>query len=169
VTIHLLQPQSPAEWRRARRLIERYTASLKLDLSFQDLAHELAHLEEEYGAPAGAFLLAVEDATCLGCVGLRRFSSQSGELKRLYTVPEARGRGIGRALAQAIIGHAQQLGYDRLLLDTLPAMHDAQRLYVSLGFTPTDAYRFNPVPGTAYLELLLHPDVPGAALDSKGE
>jgi ribosomal protein S18 acetylase RimI-like enzyme len=40
-------------------------------------------------------------------------------------------------------------------LDTLPQMDRAQELYRSLGFMPIDAYRFSPVPGTVFLELLL--------------
>ena len=70
-------------------------------------------------------------------------------------IPAARGRGVGGLLAQGIVAAAKQLGYTRLLLDTLPSMKEAQSLYVSLGFKPTAAYRFNPVRGTAFLELEL--------------
>ncbi|MDX1375795.1 MAG: GNAT family N-acetyltransferase [Burkholderiales bacterium] len=155
MAVRLTAPRSAEDWRRARRLIEAYAASLEVDLAFQDFAHELEHLAAEYAPPGGAFLLAEEDAIDLGCVGLRRFADQSGEVKRLYTVPAARGRGIGRALAEAIVAEGRRLGYRRLLLDTLPTMAAAQALYRSLGFTPTVAYRYNPVPGTAYLELEL--------------
>lgn len=155
VTIRLLQPQSSDDWRLARRLIEEYAGSLDLDLSFQDIAHELGHLAEEYGPPGGAFLLAKEGSACLGCVGLRHFSAGTGEIKRLYTVPAVRGRGLGRTLAEAIVARGRELGYERLFLDTLPSMQDAQRLYLSLGFKATTAYRYNPVAGTAFLELPL--------------
>jgi len=60
VTIRLAQPQSEADWRHARRLVEEYAASLGLDLSFQNFAHEVEHLAGEYASPAGAFLLAEE-------------------------------------------------------------------------------------------------------------
>jgi hypothetical protein len=40
---------------------------------------------------------------------------------------------------------------------SLPSMQNAQRLYLSLGFRPTAAYRYNPVAGTTFLELKLHP------------
>ena len=153
MTIDLSRPRSEHDWRTARRLIEEYAASLNLDLSFQNLGHELDHLADEYGPPAGAFLLAREAEQPLGCVGLRRFADNVGEIKRLYVAPAARGRGLGRRLAEAIITEAPPLGYTRLVLDTLPHMKDAQALYASLGFVPTTPYRFNPVPGTAFLEL----------------
>jgi putative acetyltransferase len=57
MAIRLVQPHSDREWRRARQLIEEYAASLDLDLSFQNIAHELEHLPGEYGPPAGAFFL----------------------------------------------------------------------------------------------------------------
>lgn len=155
MAIHLVQPNSEDQWRNARRLIEEYAASLNLDLSFQNLAYELEHLVSEYGPPAGAFFLAEENGSYLGCVGLRHFSDGIGEIKRLYTIPAARGRGLGRLLASRIVAAGKLLGYRRLLLDTLPSMKEAQSLYVSLGFKPTAAYRFNPVAGTAFLELEL--------------
>jgi putative acetyltransferase len=154
-TIELQQPQSSEDWREARRLVEEYAASLHLDLGFQNIAHELEHLANEYSAPTGAFLIATEEGVALGCVGVRRFAGKDGEIKRLYVVPAARGRGIGRLLAVRIVQEANRLGYARLLLDTLPAMHEAQGLYAALGFKPTPAYRFNPLAGAAYFELLL--------------
>jgi putative acetyltransferase len=158
--MRLIPPQSEQTWKQARLLIEQYTATLGLDLSFQNLAHELQHLGSEYAAPLGCFLLAedlsaAQDALYLGCVGLRQFSAGVGEIKRLYTVPAARGRGVGRLLAEGIVAAARQMGYAKLLLDTLPGMREARSLYASLGFKPTSAYRFNPVPDAVFLELTL--------------
>jgi putative acetyltransferase len=154
-TIELWQPQSAGQWLQARRLVEEYAASLNLDLGFQDIAHELEHLAGAYAPPTGAFLIASQHAELLGCVGLRRHAEGDGEIKRLYVVPAARGRGIGLRLAREVVARAAALGYRRLLLDTLPAMQEAQSLYRALGFTPTSAYRYNPLPGAAYFELPL--------------
>lgn len=155
----LRQPAEPREWREARALIEEYAASLRIDLDidlgFQNFAHELEHLDQEYAGADGAFLLAREEDACLGCVGVRRFGPADGEIKRLYVVPAARGRGIGLMLARAIVAEARRLGYARLLLDTLSFMQEAQSLYASLGFRRIEAYRFNPLPGATYYELPL--------------
>jgi GNAT superfamily N-acetyltransferase len=150
--IRLAQPKSEEGWRQARQLIEDYAASLNLDLSFQNFAHEVEYLTSEYAPPTGAFLLAEEKGVYIGCVGVRQFSDGIGEIKRLYAIPAARGHGVGRLLAQGIVAAAKQLGYTRLFLDTLPSMKEAQSLYVSLGFKPTAVYRFNPVPGTVFME-----------------
>lgn len=151
----LLRADEQVHWRHARGLLGEYAASLGLDLSFQNFEHEIANLETEYALPGGAFFMARENGRLLGCVGLRRFSDGTGEIKRLYVVPAARGQGVGRQLAQAAVTAGRALGYERLLLDTLPSMQAAQSLYQSLGFKPVDAYRFNPVVGTTFLELKL--------------
>ena len=151
----LKRPDTPADWNDARRLVEAYASSLNLDLSFQNFADEIEHLAAEYGPPAGAFLLAEANGCRVGCVGLRAFSGATGEVKRLYVEPSARGLGAGRALANGIVTRGRELGYTRLVLDTLPSMGEAQALYASLGFQPIAPYRFNPVPGTAFMELHL--------------
>jgi GNAT superfamily N-acetyltransferase len=153
--VRLIQPSTAAHWQDARRLIEAYAASLGLDLSFQNFAEEIERLSTEYGPPRGAFLLAEVEGRAIGCVGLRAFDEATGEIKRLCVDPAARGHGAGRALAEAIVARGRELGYTRLVLDTLPSMGEARALYLSLGFTPITPYRFNPVPGTSFLELKL--------------
>jgi predicted acetyltransferase len=123
-----------------------------VDLSFQDIGSELANLESEYSPPAGVFLLAGLRGACVGCGAIRRFSEGVGEIKRLYVSPEARGVGLGRRLATALVEEGEKLGYERLRLDTLPTMSEALALYRSLGFEPIAPYRFNPIAGSVFLE-----------------
>ena len=151
--VTLVQPGSPEHWAAARALVEEYAASLQLDLEFQNFDEEIASLDREYGSPDGCFVLAVQDNRFVGCGGVRRHDASACEMKRLYVVPAARGGGIARLIAERLIAHARERGYRSMLLDTLPTMARAQALYRSLGFTPTDAYRFNPVPGATFWTL----------------
>ena len=153
--IEIAAPASAEDWRASRRLVEEYAAALDVDLCFQNFATELANFESEYSAPAGAFLLARDAGLAVGCVGLRRHADGSGEIKRLYVAPQARGRGTGEALVRGIVAAGRRLRYRRLVLDTLPSMTAAQDLYRRLGFQPVAPYRFNPVEGTVFLELAL--------------
>ena len=129
-----------------RTLFREYADGLGVDLSFQDFESELAD-------PLGFYVLVLLSER--GCVALRRIDDETCEMKRLYVRPDARGTGLGRGLAEAVIAHARAIGFDRMLLDTLPSMAEARDLYASLGFRETDAYRDNPIEGTSYLELKL--------------
>lgn len=132
-----------------------YAAELSVDLEFQNFGEEVEHLETHYGPPDGVLLLAHDGGRFIGCGGLRKFSGDTAEMKRLYVAPAGRGSGAGRALALEIIERARTLGYTRILLDTLPSMKAGQALYRAIGFRVIPAYRFNPVPGTIYMELPL--------------
>ncbi|HEX3119978.1 MAG TPA: GNAT family N-acetyltransferase [Candidatus Acidoferrum sp.] len=149
----LVHPNSASLWETARDLVREYAASLNVSLDFQNFDDELLHFESEYAPPAGTFLLARNETEFLGCGALRRFSATECEMKRLYVRPAGRKLGLGRQIADALIAEAKSLGYTRMLLDTLPTMQSAQSLYRSLGFVPTEPYRFNPIEGSAYLKL----------------
>jgi len=134
-----------------RALITEYANSLGVDLSFQNLDHELATLDVFYEQ----ILVARDDQDAAGCVALRRIDDEICEMKRLYVRPQFRGHDLGRRLADRIIEEARQRGYKRIRLDTLPTMTAAIPLYRSLGFVEITPYRFNPVEGTRFMELAL--------------
>jgi putative acetyltransferase len=107
--MRLLHAATSAEWDEARRLVREYAASLDVDLSFQNFDEELQHFASEYAPPGGAFILAEDAGQYLGCIGLRRLSADSGEIKRLYIVPTARGRGLGRVLVERVLAVARDI------------------------------------------------------------
>lgn len=153
-TARIVSATSPDHIEVARTLFLEYADSLGVDLCFQDFGTELAGLPGDYAAPRGALLLALDGENRLGCVAVRPLQwPEVAEMKRLYVRPAGRGQGLGRRLAEAAIDFARETGYSAMRLDTLPEMIGAIALYESLGFRGTDAYRFNPVEGTRYLEL----------------
>ena len=153
--LRILEIKTKGDLFEVRNLFEEYADSLGIDLDFQGFDEELAELPGEYGSPDGCLLLALWKGQVAGCVALRKFSSGICEMKRLYTKPQFRGLGIGRALCEEVIGWARRLGYERMRLDTLPSMEEAKGLYGSLGFREIEPYRFNPVEGASFMELTL--------------
>ena len=151
------QASSPADISLARELFREYADWLKVDLCFQGVERELATLPGDYAPPGGRLLIAWHHEKPVGCIALRRVDATTGEVKRLYVRPEARGRRTGRRLVEQVIAAARQNGYRRLVLDTLPQMAEAQVLYRSFGFTEVPAYYANPLPGVIYLALDLAP------------
>ena len=131
----------------------------------QGWASEPLHVEEietlpgEYAAPRGrAFVvrdrLAVA-APAVGCVLLRpveRWCVDCVEMRRLYVVPETRGRGIGRRMVEAGESWAREVGYRRLRLVTLPHMREAISLYGNLGFSVVEPYRPSTAPDAIFMD-----------------
>jgi ribosomal protein S18 acetylase RimI-like enzyme len=151
VAVEIREPRA-AELEEARRLVEEYVESLGIDLGFQQIEQELGEFPGAYGPPEGTLLLAYAGGEAAGCVAVRSLEGDCCEMKRLYVRPAFRGRGLGRALAAAALEAARQLGYGRMRLDTLPEMEAARELYRRLGFKEIAPYRFNPTPGTAFME-----------------
>lgn len=153
--VRIAQAVRPRDIARARALFEAYAASLAIDLSFQDFAHELATLPGAYRPPSGRLLLASAGSHAIGVVALRPLERDICEMKRLYVTTEARGTGLGRQLVERAIAEAGVMGYTTMRLDTLPTMHTAISLYRALGFHEIAPYRDNPITGALYLEAAL--------------
>jgi len=153
VMSRILLAEGDDDLRQIRELFLEYADSLGVDLEFQNFKQEIVNLPGDYNPPKGRLLLLLSDNQPAGCVGLRAISSTVCEMKRLYVRQPFRGLGLGKLLAERIIQEARKIGYNSMLLDTLPTMTQARQLYAQLGFQETKPYRFNPVPGTAFMSL----------------
>jgi GNAT superfamily N-acetyltransferase len=97
----------------------------------------------ELRPPDGAYVVVVEDGAAVAGGALRRLSREVAEIKRMYTVPAARGRGHGRRLLAGLEDAARSLGYARVRLDTAATMAPALALYRDAGYEPIADYNGN--------------------------
>lgn len=134
-----------------RDIFREYQESLGFDLCFQNFEEEIDDLPGKYAPPRGRLFLAINNEEVAGCAALRPFQGEQCELKRLYVRPQYRGQKLGKLLVKKVINAAREIGYNQILLDTMPVMAKAQDLYRSLGFYETEEYRYNPIAGATYM------------------
>jgi GNAT superfamily N-acetyltransferase len=91
----------------------------------------------EFDPPDGAFLIAYHNRAAVGCGGWRTLATDesSAELKRMYVVPEFRGRGIAWAVLRAIEDSARVAGKRQIQLETGEKQPEAISLYEKAGYT----------------------------------
>jgi GNAT superfamily N-acetyltransferase len=99
----------------------------------------------ELSPPDGGFLVGWVDSEPICCGGVKRLDQRTCEIKKMYVVPEFRGRGVARALLHALEAKARELGYAIARLDTGPKQRNAQGLYEAEGYVETDDFNGNPV------------------------
>ena len=138
LTLTPTDPEAPE----ALACLAAYAALLQTRIPGVSAAH-VPHPDPQaadFRPPNGLFLIARLGPTAVGCVSLRRHDPTTGEAKRLWVAPEARGQGIARALMAALESHARAQNLTRLILDTNAALTEALALYRATGWTPTPAY-----------------------------
>ena len=154
--IRIAPLRGPHDLAAVRGLFLEYAKSMNVDLCFQHFEEELAGLPGEYAQARGVLLLATVFGEAAGCCALRALDgvdyANACEMKRLYVSPAFRGLGLGRMLAESILGHARQAGFACVLLDTLDDMEAARSLYNELGFEDVPPYYFNPIAAAHYLK-----------------
>jgi GNAT superfamily N-acetyltransferase len=90
--------------------------------------------------PEGMFLVVRDEGHAIACGGICRFDGTRAELKRMYVVPEARGRGLGRDVLEALESEARRLGYRAVVLETGDRQSEAMGLYGSSGYERIPCY-----------------------------
>jgi putative acetyltransferase len=114
--------------------------------------------------PSVTFFSFRADGELLGVAALKGLDGEQAEIKSMHTAQAARGRGIGRALVDHLVGVARERGCRRVSLETGagPAFAPARSLYASARFTPCAPFAgYRGGPNSAYMTLSL--DGPASA------
>jgi putative acetyltransferase len=121
------------------------------------------HLDsvEELSQPHVRFLGAFDGKELLGCGAIKLLDNDCGEIKRMYVSPEARGKGVGHEILQALEAIAGTAGISVLRLETGVHQPEALHLYESSGYLriePFGEYEFDPL--SVFLEKRITPTRP---------
>jgi len=92
---------------------------------------------------AGTFLIARLHGRAIGCGALKSLDASTGEIKRMWVAPEARGLGVARRLLAALEAEARALGMSRVVLDTNRTLVEAQGMYRKAGYRDIARYNEN--------------------------
>lgn len=118
------------------------------DPGFLRLVQQLdADLAERDGAEAHAYyaqfnkidtikhaVVASLDGNVAGCGAMKEFDPETMEVKRMYTPPQNRGKGIARKILSELEAWAVELGYTRCVLETGKRQPEAIGLYQKCGY-----------------------------------
>jgi GNAT superfamily N-acetyltransferase len=124
-------------------LDERYAADGPAEGDNPDAMAEHTVRAGQVTPPRGVLLVARVDGRAAGCAAVRPLGGGPpavAEIKRMYTVPTARRRGVSRALLARIEAEATALGYRRLQLVTGLRQPEAIALYESAGYFRIASY-----------------------------
>lgn len=134
-----------------RVAIERVQAAYAIVQEYYDavdvvVRDDADHFASEYFGTVSGIWLASEGEAVVGCIALRPLTKleRSGEVKRLYVKPEARGRGIADRLLAALESYAAEVGHRTLYLDTKDDLGAAIRFYEQHGYVRCERYNDNP-------------------------
>jgi putative acetyltransferase len=108
--------------------------------------------------PAVTFYSYRRDGKLLAVGALKQLDGRHAELKSMHTAATARGRGVGRAMIEHLIGVARDHGFGRVSLETgsTPAFAPARSLYAQAGFIPCGPFGdYPPGRGNTFMTLAL--------------
>lgn len=141
VTLHREAPDSPE----ARWCLDQYFAELaaRFEAGF-DPGRSNPAPDADLLPPAGLFVLARLDGRPAGCGALKRLDGRLGEIKRMWTAPDARGLGVARQVLRSLEAAAREFGLETLRLETNRTLVEAQALYRREGYREVAPFNAEP-------------------------
>jgi len=100
--------------------------------------------EVEFDPPAGLFVVLMDGPTTAAGGGFRRVNKSTCEVKRMWTSPLYRRRGLATRVLQGLEDAAWEIGYASLILETGPRQPEAEALYTGRGYSRIEAYGYYP-------------------------
>ncbi len=100
--------------------------------------------EAEFDPPAGLFIVFMDGPTTAAGGGFRRFDRSTCEVKRMWTSPLYRRRGLATRALQSLENAAWEIGYAHLVLETGPRQPEAKALYAGRGYSRIESYDHYP-------------------------
>lgn len=85
-------------------------------------------------------VVAYENDLPIGCGAIKEYNSDSMEIKRMYTAPDGRGKGIATKVLTELEKWATELGYEKCVLETGKRQPEAIALYQKNGYQVTPNY-----------------------------
>lgn len=117
------------------------------DQAFVSLTDELSRMLAELNGEADEFfnqfsqldsipyvVIAEIDGVAVGCGSIRPKDETRIEVKRMFTSPTARGKGVGKAVLRELESWASELGYPEIILETMGKLTPAMSLYQGSGY-----------------------------------
>ncbi|MHB1516679.1 MAG: GNAT family N-acetyltransferase [Acidimicrobiales bacterium] len=102
---------------------------------------ELASVDDrEFEPPHGVFMVLIDDGEVVSGGGLRRLSDLTCEIKRVWTAPDRRQKGLASIILSSLEHEAKARGYRTLRLETGPAQPEARNLYERRGYRRIPPY-----------------------------
>ncbi|MFF5492656.1 GNAT family N-acetyltransferase [Streptomyces aquilus] len=104
----------------------------------EELEREITRADwSDLTPPKGALLLARYQGEPAGTAGVRLLDPETTELKRVFVLPQLRGKGGAALVVAAAEDTARALGATRMILDTRHDLAEARALYTRLGYEET--------------------------------
>ena len=137
----------------AQALIEALNADLRARYPEGDGMHYFRLDADEVRPGRGALVVAYDADAPVGCGAVRTIDTGVAEIKRMYVVPGARGRGVARRMLKVLEREARAIGVTTLMLETGTRQPEAIALYSKTGYARRGAFGdYPPSPMNVFFE-----------------
>lgn len=129
-----LRRWEPKDGAACRAILEAVLPAYGLEVDFEKTDRDLLDVEGTYFAKGGMFWVVEDGDRVLGMGGVERKAPEVGEVRKMYFLPELRGKGFGRKFLDEIAAFARANGMKTLTLETASVLKEAIALYEKYGF-----------------------------------
>jgi putative acetyltransferase len=133
--MHELRDYRPGDEEDVFRIVKHVLAEYGLATNPEKTDADLKDIRQSYILSGGAFRILESDGRTIGSYGLYAITKESCELRKMYLLPEFRGRGLGKMMMGDALGAAKLLGFIEMTLETNSRLKEAIGLYRAYGFT----------------------------------